>query len=425
MNHCIMIRSSYSPRTPLEVNRRRLELTRALCAASLASQSVKTAILVPKLHGDDPLLDERLNVYTRTGLYVVPLLRRDNRLRLIRLEGWDELAADLFGRGAPVLQTRMDDDDALAFDFCERLYGGVVQRPGKDWYTFPRGVRVESRAWAVHELPANQFVTRRTLAGSGRHVYEVHHRRIDSRELAVIDSQPAWIWFRHDDALSFTGPLEAARHLSELAGRFQFDPRALRPPPFRVRLLNHLIESRGYSSYLEIGVGSGRTFHAVHVARKVGIDPRGRIGVKATSDRWFAANRESFDLVFIDGLHHKDQVLCDVRNALGALSPRGVIVLHDCLPPGRRQQQCPRPPGLSAWNGDVWKAVIELRKRPDMDVAVLNEDHGLGVVVPRPNSSRLTDRGAVSFEDYVRDRTRLLRIVDVKGLSVFLAQRAR
>jgi predicted O-methyltransferase YrrM len=420
MHHCIMIRSSYSPRSPLEINRRRLALTRAVCAPSLASQSVKTARLVPKLHPRDPLLEERLAVYAATGLNVVPLLKPGTNLRSIRRHGWDALVTDLFGDGAPVLQTRMDDDDALARDFCARLYAGVSRSPGRQWYSFPRGLRVERGAWAQRRLLGNQFVTRRTVAGSGSHVYEVPHHQIESRELAVLDLEPAWMWVRHDDALSGAVPRSAAHPLSELPARFRFNAGALRPLPFRVRLLNHLIATRRYRSYLEIGVGSGRTFRAVAAARKVGVDPRGRIGVKATSDQWFASNRERFDLVFIDGLHHARQVLRDVRNSLAALSPSGLIVLHDCLPAGRRQQQCPRPRGLKAWNGDVWKAVVELRKRPDIDVAVLNADHGLGVVAPRTNTDQLIDRRQPSFDDYLRDRAKLLRIVDYKALLAFL-----
>ena len=420
MNHCILIRSAYSPSVPLNVNRRRLELTRALCAASLAAQSVKTVRLVPKLHLDDPFLQERLNVYAGTGLRVVPFLSRDERPGLLRKQGWDAIIANVFKTGAVVLQTRMDDDDAIARDFCERLYVGIARQENKGWHTFPRGVYVERRAWAPYILPANQFITRRTVAGSGRHVYEIQHRQIKARELAVIDEQPAWIWCRHNDALSGSRPVEARHDLSVLTSRFSFDSSVLRPPPFRVRLLNQLIQSRGFTSYLEIGVGSGRTFHAVHASRKVGVDPLGHVGVKATSDRWFARNRQRFDLVFIDGLHHKDQVLRDVQNALHVLTPRGIVVLHDCLPSGRRQQQCPRPPGLSAWNGDVWKAVVELRRRPDLDTAVLDEDHGLGVLFPRPNSSPLAVGNEPSFDDYRHHRRKLLRVVNYPALLRFL-----
>lgn len=42
--------------------------------------------------------------------------------------------------------------------------------------------------------------------------------------------------------------------------------------------------------------------------------------------------KQKFDLVFIDGLHHSDQVLKDINNSLSFLEPNGVIMCHDILP---------------------------------------------------------------------------------------------
>ena len=76
-----------------------------------------------------------------------------------------------------------------------------------------------------------------------------------------------------------------------------------------------------------------------------------------------------------------------MKNALNCLNSNGTIVLHDCLPVSEAQQAIPRE--QLVWNGDCWKAVTSLRTLPDIDVAVGRFDHGVGVVKPRRNTSRL------------------------------------
>jgi hypothetical protein len=46
----------------------------------------------------------------------------------------------------------------------------------------------------------------------------------------------------------------------------------------------------------------------------------------------------------------------------------------------------PRPEPHAFWTGDVWKAVFDLRTRPDLDVAVGRFDWGVAVLRARPNN---------------------------------------
>ncbi|HWB11668.1 MAG TPA: class I SAM-dependent methyltransferase [Pirellulales bacterium] len=158
----------------------------------------------------------------------------------------------------------------------------------------------------------------------------------------------------------------------------------------RVEFLNRLIDSYRYRNYLEIGVAGGDCFAAVKAVLKVGIDPDrivrelsvpGSLLFCAPSDSFFAAlhARNFFDLVFIDGLHHHEQVHRDVVNSLDCLSVGGTIVLHDCNPRSEEMQRVPRV--QAEWTGDCWKAIVRLRtSRPDLNVTVLDTDYGLGVV---------------------------------------------
>ena len=104
----------------------------------------------------------------------------------------------------------------------------------------------------------------------------------------------------------------------------------------RTDLINYLITKHGYQTYLEIGLADGKNLESVIAPHKVGIDPSPASPAthRMTSDAFFAVNKETFDIVFVDGLHLYEQALKDVENALACLNPGGVIVMHDLtLPP--------------------------------------------------------------------------------------------
>jgi hypothetical protein len=187
----------------------------------------------------------------------------------------------------------------------------------------------------------------------------------------------------------------------------------------RVEFMNRLVRQRGYSSYLEIGSGSGETLRSITARYKVGVDPDGEATFLLSSDAFFQENRRQFDLVFIDGLHLCEQVIRDVNGAMRFLNPGGMIVLHDCLPLTERHQSRIRLPG--PWTGDVWKAVVALRAREDCDVAVLDCDWGLGVVLPRRNTNRLEVQGPLTWERFQREGKTLLRVLSWEAMQSFLS----
>lgn len=147
-------------------------------------------------------------------------------------------------------------------------------------------------------------------------------------------------------------------------------------------IINSLIAEHGYNSYLEIGYGSGASFKAIEAAIKVSVDPEADGATfKMTSDAYFKANNEVFDIVFIDGLHHADQVRKDIINASKCLSKDGAIVIHDTIPLTKEMQAVPRV--AKQWTGDVYKAVVGLiEKYPDVNVYTHDTDFGVTVVFP-------------------------------------------
>lgn len=187
----------------------------------------------------------------------------------------------------------------------------------------------------------------------------------------------------------------------------------------RTQFLNQLIRVRGLRHYLEIGCDRDGTFNAVQAETKVGVDPVRGGTVRLTSDAFFATNSRQFDLIFIDGLHLREQVLRDVDGGLQCLSPQGIIVLHDCLPQRIEHQQ--RERRTVAWTGDVWKAVIDIRQRLNVDLATLDADWGLGVILKRPNSAPLAAAPLeLNWDTYVAHRDSLLRVMNMEGMMEFI-----
>jgi hypothetical protein len=190
-------------------------------------------------------------------------------------------------------------------------------------------------------------------------------------------------------------------------------------------LLNHLIDTRGYRRYLEIGVRDpSRNFDRIRAAEKTSVDPSplGPVTYELPSDEFFARlgaeqPGKQYDLVFIDGLHLADQVERDVENSLRHLAPGGTLVLHDCNPESR-DAQTEDYDGIKRWNGTVWKAWAKLRAtRADLAMAVVDIDDGCGVITRGSQQCwqlPSLDYAALDYSYLRRNRRGLLNLVPVE-----------
>ncbi len=112
----------------------------------------------------------------------------------------------------------------------------------------------------------------------------------------------------------------------------------------RTDIINHLAKKNKGSRYLEIGIGTGGNFESVCLPFKVGVDPKWSplVSHVMTSDEFFSQNKTYFDIIFIDGLHHAEQVYSDIINSLKFLNLGGYIVCHDMCPSREGTQIIPR-----------------------------------------------------------------------------------
>lgn len=180
----------------------------------------------------------------------------------------------------------------------------------------------------------------------------------------------------------------------------------------RYHIINELINKHGFISYLEIGCQLNQTFNAVDCQLKVGVDPERGGTNRETSDAFFANNKMTFDIIFIDGLHTAEQVLKDIENALKFLNPKGVIVCHDMNPETELIQRVPMQ--SSDWSGDCWKAFVKLRQtRKDLTMSVINTDYGVGVI--RPGSQELLSIDEeLTYEGLDRNRVKWLNLLSIE-----------
>lgn len=149
----------------------------------------------------------------------------------------------------------------------------------------------------------------------------------------------------------------------------------------RYDIINHLIKHNGYTRYLEIGYNDGHCFNQIEVENKISIDPDPNTtpSILIDSDSFFKQNTEEWDIIFVDGLHHSDQVYKDIKNSLNCLSKGGAIVVHDCLPESKEMQEVPR--NTKVWTGDCWKAWVQLRAElTDYSMRVIDTDYGVGII---------------------------------------------
>jgi len=153
-----------------------------------------------------------------------------------------------------------------------------------------------------------------------------------------------------------------------------------------VRLLGRLHAILKPRWYLEVGTFRGRSLSRAD-CNFVAVDPKFRLQAppnvsgtadmhffQKTSDEFFASgfakrNDISFDLAFLDGLHHFEVLLRDFMNAEQLMSRDGVIALHDCCP--TTVEMTSRTMCEDMWTGDVWKTLLILmRERPDLEFLV-------------------------------------------------------
>jgi hypothetical protein len=109
------------------------------------------------------------------------------------------------------------------------------------------------------------------------------------------------------------------------------------------RRINRLL-TKSPSNYLEIGVAYGLTLEGVTASYKYAVDPnpmysqsKTSVNTKTfrmTSNEFFETlpSHKVFDVIFLDGLHTKEQLLTDLVNSFKHINAESWILIDDILP---------------------------------------------------------------------------------------------
>jgi hypothetical protein len=119
---------------------------------------------------------------------------------------------------------------------------------------------------------------------------------------------------------------------------------------------------------------------AVNIREKFGVDPEPRIKLEfpnvkifqETSDEFFSKNSETFDLIFLDGLHTYEQTWRDLQNSFASCKSNGIIVVDDVVPSDKfsamkdpleayRTREAAGIVNTGDWSGDVFRVVLKLK----------------------------------------------------------------
>ena len=186
----------------------------------------------------------------------------------------------------------------------------------------------------------------------------------------------------------------------------------------RFEIINKIINIKKYKKYLEIGCQSDINFSRIQIDQRIGVDPYDGGTHRMSSDDFFKENKDSFDIIFIDGLHEYEQVLRDIKNSVKFLNKEGIIIVHDCLPSKIWHQTIPQ--SHSSWNGDVWKAIVECRTLENLDTYTCIADHGLGIIFNRNNKNRLNleieNFKELKFKDYYENHKEFMNTISENDL---------
>ncbi len=87
--------------------------------------------------------------------------------------------------------------------------------------------------------------------------------------------------------------------------------------------------------------------------------------------------------------------------------------MHDCLPNNIYEQSIPR--STYVWNGDVWKAIVEMRTKK-YSTYTINADYGIGAIFKKKNQDTLnineTNFKKLKFKDFYYNHKNWLNIIE-------------
>jgi hypothetical protein len=181
----------------------------------------------------------------------------------------------------------------------------------------------------------------------------------------------------------------------------------------RFDIIQYLINTLGYTSYLELGCrlaeNSKLSIDHIQCLHKdsVDINSNGNNYVMSTNKFFDTIDpSKKYDIIFIDADHEKSAVKNDILNALKHLNDFGCIVCHD-INPKSEMYLAPR------YCNNAWETWAELRStNSEIEMYALDVDM-TGVI--RKGSQTLYSKNIEYTWNYLdSNRTELLNVIDIE-----------
>jgi len=363
--HYIVIQSVYNDPA---LSARRLSITEHTAKPSLAYQSRKPIVVLCQ-STVDPHATARLKMIESTGCEV----------RQVWRDEWKLYAEDYEIPPGRKVVSRMDDDDVIAVDFCERTYMSAPPQ-GEHALIWPVGMtfwRSQAYRW---EHVGNQFVSIVTEQDTSPHAMP-HHKFSQQWSTIVVSRETGWIWIRHGDAHTSTlsryrpqrlrridvartpvnmraidravqacGPMSsnyhehhaqrAARRPQTLSEALAFEGSDKTTLHSYGAFYDNLVSDLKPSRVLEVGVFRGASIrawrHLPQPVEVIGIDRNPCPGIpvlRCTAPDFRPAIEQlagqQFDLIIDDGSHRPEHQVAAIEQLSPLLRPGGLFVIED------------------------------------------------------------------------------------------------
>jgi len=218
-------------------------------------------------------------------------------------------------------------------------------------------------------------------------------------------------------------------------------------------IIHFLSDLYGYTSYLEIcSSTTGWFYHKIDRSRfrrchrlmyrcpasyDDGMDVNFRSPDLRTADLFETMHALGlrYDVILVDPFHSYEASYRDLADAVGVLTDRGTVVVHDCFPPDENLVAPDWTPG--AWCGATFIAFIDfLNDHPELACATVDTDYGCGILrkgIPRPTAPNEIASGWVAarrnakaaFRFMIENKDRLLNLMSVDAFKAAELGRTR
>ena len=209
------------------------------------------------------------------------------------------------------------------------------------------------------------------------------------------------------------------------------------------RRINLLMHNSDYK-YLEIGVAYGLTLEGVKSNYKFAVDPNPKYKqnkktistytLKMNSNEFFEslAPSELFSVIFLDGLHTKEQLLLDFLNSIKHINEDSWILIDDVVPRDRisaipdldksyslRKKE---NSNIRVWQGDCYKIMPILKKYfPEFHQFLIIYPDNPQLLVRLRRGAKLPIISNLDIEKYMKemDSFQYLELFTSQGMSIY------